>query len=128
MPSPKNTSIPNTTLVRRANLLVLLHEFTEQHLDAGESAKGVEQAFAAHLQMLPSRFSQIKSSRPIGDKLARQIEALCKRPALWLDAEHIDVKPSAAEESFIALARSVWRKQNAKQKRMLMLAVKNFNA
>ena len=30
-------------------------------------------------------WSQIKSARPIGDKLARQLESACGRPAGWLD-------------------------------------------
>jgi hypothetical protein len=32
-------------------------------------------------------WSQIKSSRPIGDKLARQIEKHCGKVAGWLDEE-----------------------------------------
>lgn len=42
--------------------------------------KGLEQAFAARLQISPSMWSQIKSSRPIGDKLARQIEQHSESP------------------------------------------------
>jgi hypothetical protein len=43
------------------------------------AAQGLEQAFAASLQISPSLWSQIKSARPIGDKLARQIEKLARR-------------------------------------------------
>jgi hypothetical protein len=32
-------------------------------------------------------WSKIKSARPIGDKLARQIEAHCGQPVGWLDEE-----------------------------------------
>ncbi len=116
----------NITLIRRQNLLSLFQEFAEQHMQTGGSPKGVEQLFAQHLQMLPSRFSQIKSSRPIGDKLAHQIESICKRPQGWLDAAHDTQAPTPAEESFIAMAREVWRKQNSKGKRQLTKHVRDF--
>lgn len=48
----------------------------------------MEQTFAQKLQVSPSMWSQIKSSRPIGGKLARQVEAACGQPPGWLDEEH----------------------------------------
>ncbi len=93
----------------------------------GISPKGLEQAFAASLEISPSLWSQIKSSRPIGDKLARQIEQHASKPAQWLDQEHSEVQlPDAAQERFIALAREVWQQSNAKSKRELMQALKLF--
>ncbi len=51
---------------------------------------------------------------------------LNQRPALWLDSKHIDVKPSSAEEAFIALARRVWQNQNATGKRQLSKQLREF--
>jgi len=81
----------NITLTRRRNALALFQAYAERMLAAGASPKGLEQAFAAVLQVSPSMWSQIKSSRPIGDKLARQIEKHCARTAGWLDEEHASV-------------------------------------
>src|SRR5580698_84858 len=93
--------VVNITVTRRQNALALFQAYAEKALAAGASPKGLEQAFAATLQISPSMWSQIKSSRPIGDKLARQIEALCARPAGWLDAARTTASPSAAEVAFL---------------------------
>ena len=74
-------AVTNTTLTRRQNALALFQAFAEKTLASGGSPKGMEQSFAATLQISPSMWSQIKSSRPIGDKLARQIEQLGGKPA-----------------------------------------------
>ena len=87
----------NITVTRRQNALALFQAYAEKALAAGASPKGLEQAFAATLQISPSMWSQIKSSRPIGDKLARQIESACAQPAGWLDETRKDVAPSVAE-------------------------------
>jgi uncharacterized protein YoxC len=62
------------TLTRRQNALA--QDTAEKAPASGTSRKGLDQSFAATLQISPSMWSQIKSSRPIGDKLARQIEQL----------------------------------------------------
>jgi predicted TIM-barrel fold metal-dependent hydrolase len=117
----------NLTLVRRTNLHTLLHEFVRTRVDQGALPKGLEQEFAAQVQISPSMLSQIKSSRPVGDKLARQIEVLCGQPALWLDAEHDETPVQAleAEERFIALAREAWRSADHKAKRELRRCVRD---
>ncbi len=109
----------NTTLVRRQNALALFQDYAEKALAAGAAPKGLEQAFAAQLQISPSMWSQIKSSRPIGDKLARQIEVLCRKPAGWLDEARAAATPSAAEQAFLALAAEAWRASNAAGRRAL---------
>lgn len=117
---------PNATVVRRNRLLVLLQSFVQEQAAIGMPPKGLEQAFAAKLQISPSLLSQIKKSRPIGDKLARQVETACGKPAQWLDAcdeQSPAPVPSPAEELFVELARAAWRQANAKGKRDLM---KNF--
>jgi hypothetical protein len=95
---------------------------------AGVPPKGMEQAFAQKLQMSPSMWSQIKTSRPIGDRLARQIEAACVQPQGWLDAEHQPQGLSASEQQFLALALKAWRSTNAEGRKRLKLTVKEFAA
>lgn len=116
--------MPNITVIRRHNALALFQEYAAAKIAAGEPAKGMEQAFAAELEISPSMWSQIKSSRPISDKLARQIESHMKRPSGWLDAEHGAQASSPAEDRFIELARSAWRAANAERKRELLRAVR----
>ena len=94
----------NTTVTRRLNALALFQAYAEQALAAGASPKGLEQAFAARLEISPSMWSQIKSSRPIGDKLARQIEQHQGKAAGWLDAPREDTSPTAAEKALMELA------------------------
>jgi hypothetical protein len=118
----------NITIIRRQNLLTLLQEFAEQHLINEGATKGADQAFAALLQVSPSRLSQIKSSIAIGNKLAHQIETICKRPTGWLSENQPDTKPTPAEIAFLALAREVWLRQNSEGKRALTKAIRNFNA
>jgi hypothetical protein len=95
----------------------------------GTSPKGLEQAFAASLEISPSLWSQIKSSRPIGDKLARQVEKHAGQAAHWLDEERESPSlPDAGEHRFLNLAQQVWRQSNAKGKKQLIQALKLFNA
>ncbi len=117
---------PNVSVTRRLNLLALLQEFAENLVAGGTTTKGIDQAFAERIQVSPSMLSQMKAGRPIGNKIAAQVEALCKRPAGWLDVQHPDQKPSPAEDAFIELARKVWRAQNAKDKRALCLQMRDF--
>lgn len=77
--------------IRLDNALVLFDEFvraTVKHADAA-TLRGLEKRFAERLQIQPSYWSQIKSrSRQIGDRLARQFEPLCHKPAGWMDVPH----------------------------------------
>jgi hypothetical protein len=104
---------------RRMNALALFQAHAERAVAGGAPPKGLEQAFAAALEISPSMWSQIKSSRPIGDRLARQIEHHCRQAAGWLDEEHAVSAPDPAEDRFVELARRVWRGRNAKGKREL---------
>lgn len=109
----------NPTLNRRANAVSLFQRFAEAQMRAGVPPKGLEQAFAQQLQISPSMWSQIKSSRPIGDKLARQIEVACATPAGWLDEDHPAQGVSQAEQQFVALALKAWRATNADGRKRL---------
>lgn len=111
--------MPNITLTRRQNALALFQDYAEKALGSGARPKGLEQAFAATLQISPSMWSQIKSSRPIGDKLARQIESASGKPSGWLDETRKAAAPSAAEAAFVELALTVWRSTNSAGRKAL---------
>jgi len=76
---------------RLDNALALFDEFvraTVKHPDAA-TLRGLEGRFAERLQIQPSYWSQIKGrSRQIGERLARQFEQLCHKPAGWMDQPH----------------------------------------
>lgn len=111
----------NITLNRRDNLATLLQQFVQQRVAQGAAPKGLEQEFAAQLQVSPSMLSQVKSSRPIGDKLARQVETLCGLPAGWLDEERaLEEPPDGAQQRFLDAAGELWRASNGREKRELM--------
>ena len=114
----------NTTLIRRQNALALFQAHAEKAMAAGAAPKGLEQAFAAHVEISPSMWSQIKSSRPIGDKLARQIESACSKDSGWLDAPHEAQGLTPAEQQFLALALKAWRAANAEGRKRLKLLMK----
>ena len=112
-------SAESITLVRRANALALFQNHVERATAAGLPPKGLEQAFAAQLQISPSMWSQIKASRPIGDKLARQIEVLCGKPEGWMDAAQASRPLMPAERAFLDLALQAWRASNGSTRRAL---------
>lgn len=120
------TPVSNLTLVRRQNVLNLFQQYAEAQMRAGVPPKGLEQSFAQQLQISPSMWSQIKSSRPIGDKLARQIEAACGQAAGWLDEEREQQGLSAAEQQFLALALKAWRATNAEGRKRLKQQLKEL--
>ena len=105
--------VANTTITRRQNALALFQAYAEKALASGAPPKGLEQMFAATLQVSPSMWSQIKSSRPIGDKLARQIEQHHGKPTGWLDEAHGNDSVTPAEKAFLDLALKAWRATNS---------------
>ncbi|QAZ39580.1 hypothetical protein C1M51_09100 [Methylibium sp. Pch-M] len=116
----------NITITRRQNALALFKAFAEKALAAGAGPKGLEQAFAAKLEISASMWSQVKSARPIGDKLARQIERHCDKPLGWLDEERVVEGPSVAEQQFLELALKAWRATNAAGRKALREHVKRI--
>ncbi len=64
----------SASVTRKLNALALFQAYAERLLAAGDSSNGLEQAFAARPENSPGMWSQIKSSRPIVDKLARKVE------------------------------------------------------
>lgn len=107
------------TTVRRRNLLALFQANAESALARGELPKGMDQRFAAVLQISPSMWSQLKRSRPLGDKLARQIERLTDRPEGWLDESRETGGMTEAERAFVELALALYRASGAKGRREL---------
>ena len=118
------SSSSNITLNRRSNALALFQAHANSAVAGGAAPKGLEQAFAAKLEISPSMWSQIKSARPIGDKLARQIERHCGKPAGWMDEEREEVGLSQAEQQFLALALKAWRSANSEGRKGLKLHLK----
>jgi len=113
------TTVSNPTITRRRNALALFHAFAERSLAAGASPKGLEQAFAASLQISPSMWSQIKSARPIGDKLARQFETLSAKPRGWMDQNREAAVLMPAERAYLDLALRAWRATNSAGRKKL---------
>ena len=95
------TSPQDLARTRLDNALALFDEFvraTARHADAA-TLRGRERRFAERVQIQPSYWSQIKGrSRQIGERLARQFERLCHKPAGWMDQPHAAGagKPAAA--------------------------------
>jgi hypothetical protein len=98
--------------VRLDNALALFEEFvraTARHADAA-TLRGLERRFAERLQIQPSYWSQIKGrSRQIGERLARQFELLCQKPAGWMDTPHGPGAPAAARATATSLAAPIER-------------------
>ncbi|UUZ66577.1 hypothetical protein LP417_34175 (plasmid) [Polaromonas sp. P1-6] len=117
--------ISNSSKTRRENLYRLLREFTEQQLAQGVPAKGIEQAFAARVEMSPSTLSQLKSSRNISDKVAAQMEKHAGKALGWMDTPQGDQSVTPAEAAFIELARAAWRMTDAKGRRTLLRLAKD---
>ncbi len=87
--------------IRLDNALRLFDEFvaaTVKHPDAA-ALRGLERRFAEKVLIQPSYWSQIKSrSRQIGERLARQFEQCCHKPAFWMDQEQGAAAVTAASE------------------------------
>jgi hypothetical protein len=118
--------VSNITINRRRNALNLFQAYAEAAVAGGAAPKGLEQSFAARLEISPSMWSQIKASRPIGDKLARQIEQHCGKAAGWLDEERQAEGLSPAEQQFLALALKAWRASNSEGRKKLRSSLKGL--
>jgi hypothetical protein len=122
----------NTNRTRRNNLLILIREYSERELAAGESPVGMLGRLAKELGLSAGGLSQFKgdaqgSGRNIGDAAAAQIESRSGKPKGWLDQDHGGDAINPAENAFIELARDAWRTTDAKGRRNLMqLAKRGF--
>jgi hypothetical protein len=124
LPVRRSRPVSDSTVFRRRNVLALFQAYAESAVATGATPKGLEQAFAAHVEISPSMWSQIKSSRPIGDKLARQIEQHCGKPVGWLDEQREAAGLTPGEQQFLAFALQAWRATNAEGRKALKAQMK----
>ena len=114
---------------RRLNAIALFQTFAEDRISAGDPPKGLESAWAAQLEVSGATWSMAKSgARPIGDKLARQIEQHCGKAAGWLDEERAPAGLSPGEQQFLALALKTFRATNSDGRKRLKLLLKGFGS
>jgi hypothetical protein len=88
---PMHSRPRDVAQIRLDNAMTLFEEFVRSTVKDPDAAtlRGLERRFAERLQIQPSYWSQIKSrSRQIGERLARQFEQLCHKPAGWMDLPH----------------------------------------
>lgn len=110
---------------RRRNLLALFTQFvTDSQLeDPSAPLAGMDKAFAAKIQIAGSSLSSYKSgARPIGPRIARQIESLLALDSFWMDQSHEEVQPSedCVELSrFLKLAERAYKRSSPAQRDML---------
>lgn len=97
-----STAVRDLAQLRLDNAMRLFEEFvraTVKHPDAA-TLRGLERRFAERLQIQPSYWSQIKGrSRQIGERLARQFEALCHKPPGWMDLPHDEAAGARAAQA-----------------------------
>ncbi|HEU0200235.1 MAG TPA: hypothetical protein VFR86_07345 [Burkholderiaceae bacterium] len=76
--------------LRLRNTLDLYDAFARQAAPLGrDSVRGLDALFCNRIQISPAQWSRFKSgANQIGEKLARQIEALSGKPYGWLDERH----------------------------------------
>jgi hypothetical protein len=122
----------NINRTRRNNLLIIIREYSERELAAGESPVGMLGRLAKELGLSAGGLSQFKgdangSGRNIGDAAAAQIESRLGKPKGWMDEDHGGDAFNPAENAFIEMARAAWRSTDAKGRRQLMqLAKRRF--
>jgi hypothetical protein len=117
--------------IRFENAMALFDDFvraTVKHPDAA-TLRGLDGRFAERLLIQPSYWSQIKArSRQIGERLARQFEQRCHKPAGWLDEAHgpesraaPDDAPTDDDERFIVgLVLSYYRRHPERARARLL--------
>jgi len=95
--------MPDLAKIRIANALLLFDEFKDANSPGAAPLLGLEKAFSAHLLISAAQWSQLKGGqRSIGNTLARQFEARCKKPAGWLDIPHVAGTPQAVARPAVA--------------------------
>lgn len=113
---------------RRLNAIALFQTFAEERIAAGDPPKGLESTWAAKIEVSSATWSMAKSgARPIGDKLARQIEQHCGKEPGWLDAEREPAGLTPGEQQFLALALKTFRETNSDGRKRLKHWLKTFN-
>lgn len=112
---------------RQRNLNSLFQQFAEREVAAGAQPRGLEKSFAELLEIKSTTWSMAKSgARPIGDKLARQIEQRVSLEPGWLDQEREPVGMSAGEQQFLSMALKAYRGTNSAGRKELKQLVKTW--
>jgi hypothetical protein len=125
-----STDTPDLAQTRFDNAMALFDDFvraTVKHPDAA-TLRGLDGRFAERLLIQPSYWSQIKGrSRQIGERLARQFEQRCHKPAGWLDEPHLpgETRPEAApadddERFIVSLVLSYYRRHPERARARLL--------
>lgn len=108
---PPNATTPEQAQHRHRQVLALWTRWRLQALSQGTAVS--ERAFATQLGLSPSQWSQHKAGKPLGDRLARQIEAACAVPAGWLDQTDTDpataLRPGELEPLAANAASALWQ-------------------
>jgi hypothetical protein len=117
--------------IRFDNAVALFDDFvraTVKH-PAAATLRGLDGRFAEQLLIQPSYWSQIKArSRQIGERLARQFEQRCHKPAGWLDEPHTpagSARPADApvdddERFIVGLVLSCYRRHPERARARLL--------
>ncbi len=112
---------------RQRNLNSLFQQFAEREVAAGAQPRGLEKSFAELLEIKSTTWSMAKSgARPIGDKLARQIEQRASLEPGWLDEEREPAGMSAGEQQFLSMALKAYRGTNSAGRKELKQLVKTW--
>jgi hypothetical protein len=119
--------VSSISTFRRLNAIALFQTFAEERIAAGGAPKGLESTWACRIEVSGATWSMAKSgARPIGDKLARQIEQHCGKAPGWLDEEREPTGLSPAEQQFLALALKTYRETNSEGRKRLKQLLKTF--
>lgn len=86
------------------------------------AAAGLRDAGGASLHATGGR----SGARPIGDRLARQIEHHGGKPAGWLDEAREPTGLTHAEQQFLALALKTYRGTNSDGRKRLRQVLRDF--
>ncbi len=113
--------------IRRRNFMLLLAEWVAMQAVRGVSLRsGLENTFAAQLQVHPNTLSQWKKHRPIGKRSARHIEQRCGKPVGWLDQDHASTDAETDEAQVVEMVRELWRRGDPAARERLVAALREL--
>lgn len=112
-------------VIRRRNLIALYTEFANKSLVSAASPNliGVDKAFAQSIQIANSSWSLYKSgARPIGPRIARQVESILGRERGWLDQPQEEPDASSDDAgltAFLTVATNFYNTASPRQREMV---------
>lgn len=87
---------------------------------------GLENTFAAQLQVHPNTLSQWKKHRPISKRSARHIEQHCGKPVGWLDQDHASTGAETDGAQVVEMVREIWRRGDLAARERLVAALREL--